>query len=425
MADLIRRLKNAALCALMQEKLDDWHRNYHANSCDENLNSCCELMELSSNIQGQLFTILNTTAREGGQYAGVDTLKKRLLPHLSSCFSTPSSPVSPDNSVSLFKDSLGKERKIRELANCHEQELQKLETQLLSTRLELGALKKELSEANLELQDTKTKSATTLLATEDEIMQLKSELSRSRSPSPTRHDNRSSSPQYRKSDSPTVAMLTNSSRHARLVSRFSDIFANDRLDAQNLLRRYIEDLEMVQRIIFIATLESFHAAKTAFRQFKLRVRKSLSPTHSGPESLEDVVIDYIVRNLDLYDVQASVSDVIRAMNVNPKISFPPEVDFILISSFIREVCRTAFAMQTLDTPIDVAFSSDGELYSESKYRRSYDSDYTAPLVVYHVWPALMENDCVLVKGEVVTKRGALASRSRSPSPMRRSGTPRL
>ncbi|XP_069487771.1 mitochondria-eating protein isoform X2 [Ambystoma mexicanum] len=493
MADLIRRLKNAALCALMQEKLDDWHRNYHANSCDENLNSCCELMELSSNIQGQLFTILNTTAREGGQYAGVDTLKKRLLPHLSSCFSTPSSPVSPDNSVSLFKDSLGKERKIRELANCHEQELQKLETQLLSTRLELGALKKELSEANLELQDTKTKSATTLLATEDEIMQLKSELSsaqdhidalhrkqdtledcerqirhlkddiailssekcilqgklsRSRSPSPTRHDNRSSSPQYRKSDSPTVAMLTNSSRHARLVSRFSDIFANDRLDAQNLLRRYIEDLEMVQRIIFIATLESFHAAKTAFRQFKLRVRKSLSPTHSGPESLEDVVIDYIVRNLDLYDVQASVSDVIRAMNVNPKISFPPEVDFILISSFIREVCRTAFAMQTLDTPIDVAFSSDGELYSESKYRRSYDSDYTAPLVVYHVWPALMENDCVLVKGEVVTKRGALwspgkrrsrscspvrsrsvspccsvASRSRSPSPMRRSGTP--
>lgn len=41
-----------------------------------------------------------------------------------------------------------------------------------------------------------------------------------------------------------------------------------------------------------------------------------------------------------------------------------------------------------------------------RYRRSYDSDFTAPLVFYHVWPALMENDCVIMKGEAVTKRGA-------------------
>lgn len=53
--------------------------------------------------------------------------------------------------------------------------------------------------------------------------------------------------------------------------------------------------------------ESFKAAKLAYRQFKLRVRKSLSPSHLGPGSLEDVAVDYIVRNLDLYDVQTSVS----------------------------------------------------------------------------------------------------------------------
>lgn len=43
----------------------------------------------------------------------------------------------------------------------------------------------------------------------------------------------------------------------------------------------------------------------------------------------------------------------------------------------------------------------------NRYRRSYDSDFTAPLVVYHVWPALMENDSIIVKGEAVSKRGAL------------------
>ncbi|KAK1795720.1 hypothetical protein P4O66_001025 [Electrophorus voltai] len=84
-------------------------------------------------------------------------------------------------------------------------------------------------------------------------------------------------------------------------------------------------------------------------------------------------------------------------------------------------------MQTLEPPLDLAFSTDGELYSDTKYRRSYDSEFTAPLVAYHVWPALMEGDTVIVKGEAVTRRGTLwrsRSRSRSPSPVRsRSGSP--
>ncbi|XP_053556840.1 mitochondria-eating protein isoform X2 [Bombina bombina] len=491
MADTLRRLSNSETCRLLQDKLEDWYKDYHINSCDQNLNICCELLELNSKIQGQLFTILNVTAREGGQYAGVDTIKSRFLPWLGTCFSTSHSGAFSDSSFSLLQESLERDKRLRELSTTQEMELNKLESQLTSTRMELNAVKQDLLEAQMEAEDTKTKSATTLLAAEDEILQLKSQLrstednlefrkrsavddyerqirllrdeitvlsaeksvlqgriSRSRSCSPVRHTSRSSSP-FGRTESPTSARLTNSSRHARLISRFNDIYANDRLDAQTHLRRYIDDQEMVQRIIFIATVESFHAAKMAFRQFKLRVRKSLAPSHLGPESLEDAVIDYIVRNLDLYDVQSSVNDVISAMNVNPKISFPPEVDFILISSFIREVCRVAFAMQTLEIPLDVAFAVDGELFSESKYRRTYDSEFSAPLVYYHVWPPLMEDETVVVKGEAVTKRGALwgsaksrsrssspirsrsaspgriLARSRSPSPIRRSGTPRF
>ncbi|XP_063316040.1 mitochondria-eating protein [Pelobates fuscus] len=488
MADTLRRLANSETCRLLQDKLEDWYKDYHINSCDNNLNVCCELLELHAKIQGQLFTILSVTAREGGQYAGVETLKSRFLPWLGSCFTTSSS--SADSSFSLLQESLERDRKLRDISASQEKDLQRLETQLASTRSELSNVRQDLIEAQIELEDTKTKSASTLLATEEEILQLRSELrstqdklelrkldslddyerqirllkdeisilsaeksllhgrlSRSRSPSPLRHSSRSSSP-FLRSESP--ARLTNSSRRARLISRFNDIFANDRLDAQNLLRRYIDELEMVQRIIFIATVESFHAAKMAFRQFKLRVRKTLSPSHLGPESLEDAVIDYIVRNLDCYDVQSSVNEVISAMNVNPKISFPPEVDFILISGFIREVCRLAFAMQTLEEPLDIGFAVDGELFGENKYRRTYDSELTAPLVCYHVWPTLMESDTVIVKGEAVTKRGALwspgksrsrssspirsrsaspgralTSRSRSPSPLRRSGTPRF
>uniref|UniRef100_G3SMM8 Mitochondria-eating protein n=1 Tax=Loxodonta africana TaxID=9785 RepID=G3SMM8_LOXAF len=225
--------------------------------------------------------------------------------------------------------------------------------------------------------------------------------------------------------SPNRSKLSSVARKAALLSRFSDAYSQARLDAQCLLRRCIDKAEMVQRIVYIATVEAFHVAKMAFRHFKIRVRKTLTPSHSGSNNFEDVVSDYIICHLDLYDAQSSVNDVIRAMNVNPKISFPPEVDFCLLSDFIQEICCIAFAMQTLDPPLDIAFGADGEIFNDCKYRRSYDSDFTAPLVFYHVWPALMENDCVIMKGEAVTKRGAFWNsvrpvtrcRSRSLSPV--------
>ncbi|KAK2907575.1 mitochondria-eating protein isoform X2 [Channa argus] len=458
MADTLRRLTNTSSFSVLQAKLESWQKEYHVISCDQNLNKCCELIELTAKIQGQLFAILNLTAAEGGQYAGVDTLKTRLLPWLGTCFSMARPSVTNDTSLQLIQDSVEKDRMIRELSVSHENDMQKMETQLCSTRIQLDSIRAELVDAQRELDETKNKSATTLLATEDEILQLRADLQsareqedtykrkmesleeyecqirmlrdevsylstekamlqqrlvRSRSPSPLPRLSHSSSP--RRSESPTRAQLTNSSRHARLLSRFSDLYAVERLEAQTILRRYIDDLEMVQKIIFIAVVESFKTAKLAYRQFKLRVRKTLSASHYGPESLEDAAVDYIVRNLDLYDVQASVNDVINAMNVNPRISFPPEVDFVLISTLIRETCRVAFLMQTLDPPLDLAFASDGELYNDSKYRRSYDSEFTAPLVFYHVWPALVEGNAVMVKGEAVTRRGALWSRSRSRS----------
>ncbi|NXA14260.1 MIEAP protein, partial [Sapayoa aenigma] len=204
--------------------------------------------------------------------------------------------------------------------------------------------------------------------------------------------------------SPGQTRHINASRRACLVARFGFIYAQERFDAETLLRTYISDMEMVQRIIYTAAVESFHAAKMAYWKFKIHVREMLCLSHSGPESLEDAVLDYIVCHKDQYDVHASVKEVIRSMNINPKISFPPEIDFIVLSTLIQELCCLAFSMQTLVPPLDVAFGIDGELFNETKYYRSADSDFTAAFVAYHVWPALIENGVVIVKGEVVTKR---------------------
>ncbi|XP_070804756.1 mitochondria-eating protein isoform X3 [Pituophis catenifer annectens] len=372
-------------------------------------------MELNSMIQGQLFSILNQACQEGGNYEGMEIIKSRLLPWLGTCFSSPSSGSTLDTCSSVLQESLEKDRLLRELSSVRSFEVEQLEKELSATRLRLNLVQQDLTEAKLSLEDTKTKSATTLLAAEDEIVQLKTELARNRSSSPRLTRSRSPSPPPARSFSPSRGRLTHALRHTRLVERFNDIYSQERLNAQTLLRSYTDDLETVQRIIYTAVVESFYAAKKAFRQFKMRVRKTLSLSYSGPEPLEDMVMEYIIRQEDLYDVQSSVSEVIRALNISPKISLPG-VDFIMIGSLIRELCRIAFSMQTLDPPLDVSFGTDGELFSEYKYRRSYDSDFTAPLVAYHVWPALLEEDSVIVKGEAVTKRGALwSSRSRNRS----------
>ncbi|XP_069712163.1 mitochondria-eating protein isoform X2 [Phaenicophaeus curvirostris] len=384
MADRLRRLVGAESGRALQDKLERWYRDYEINSCDQNLNRCCEIIELNSEIQGQLFAILYETSQEGGHCAGVETIKTRLLPWLRTCFSCATSGRLLESNLSLTQDSVEKEKQLLGLPSSLNFRLQELENQLTSARIELSRAKQMLP--------------------------------RSRSPSPRRGVSKSCSPLHLRSCSPGRARRTNASRRACLVARFGDIYAQERLDAETLLRTCISDMEMVQRIIYAAAVESFRAAKVAYRQFKMRVRDSLSVGHSGPESLEDKVLDFIVQHEDLYDVQASVNEVIRSMNTNPKISFPPEVDFIVISTLIRELCRVAFSMQTLVPPLDISFGIDGEIFDENKYHRVVESDFTAALVAYHVWPALMENDVVIAKGRAVTKRGALWScRSRSRS----------
>uniref|UniRef100_A0A8D0QGQ0 Mitochondria-eating protein n=1 Tax=Sus scrofa TaxID=9823 RepID=A0A8D0QGQ0_PIG len=565
MADNLRKLVSTESLRSMQDKLENWLREYNNNSCDQNLNYCLELIEQVAKVQGQLFGILTTAAQEGGHYDGVETIKSRLLPWLEASFTAASLGKPVDSKIPSLQDTFDKERQKESV--IRDRNIHQLDADLNTTRNQLNQVQDDLAETEKTLEETKNRSAISLLAAEEEINQLRKQLkclqaqeesrhrppehrssekrgserrrveprgvdrcgadrcgtaqrkaeeicdyekqlrtlkdeiavlsaeksvlqgrsTRSRSPSPAscsrsrshshsrsrshshsrsgshsrshsrNHSrSRSASPSTAvsgvRSPSPNRAKLSSVARKAALLSRFSDAYSQARLDAQCLLRRCIDKAETVQRIIYIATVEAFHVAKMAFRHFKIRVRKSLTPSYAGSNDFEDAVLDYIICHLDLYDSQSSVNDVIRAMNVNPKISFPPEVDFCLLSNFIQEICCIAFAMQTLDPPLDIAFGADGEIFNDCKYRRSYDSDFTAPLVFYHVWPALMENDCVIMKGEAVTRRGAFwnsvrsvtrcrsrslspicprsrvglstISRSRSPSPIR-CGLPRF
>ncbi|NXO96615.1 MIEAP protein, partial [Certhia brachydactyla] len=205
--------------------------------------------------------------------------------------------------------------------------------------------------------------------------------------------------------SPAQPRRTCASRRACLVARFNFIYAKERLDAECVLRPCVCDMETVQRIIYVAVVESFRAAKMAFWKIKIGVKDTLALDHcGGAASLECAALDYIACHKDLYDVCCSVQEVICCMNKNPKLPCPGDVDYTAIEPLIRELCSLAFQMQTLTPPLDISFGVDGEVFNNTMYYRSCDSDFSACFVAYHIWPALMENGCVIVKGEVVTKK---------------------
>nr|XP_061790688.1 mitochondria-eating protein-like [Nerophis lumbriciformis] len=438
MADVLKSLVTQSCFSVLQDRLDRWQREYHVISCDENMNRCCEMIEFTAQIQGQLFAVLNAVAAEGNHTEGVSTLKTRLLPWLGACFS--SSTTACKDGGYRFPNLSERDRKMTESNTGDLSDLQWMESQLCSTRLQLDLVKAELDDAHRDLNKTKNQTANTLMATEDELLQLKEDLraahlqnelyksklesyndferqmSRLKGEVSYLSSQRLGRSSMERSQSgvcgaSTRSQFTASSRLLRVVSRFHELYNVERKEAQLQLQGYLNDLETVQRIIFIAVVESFKAAKLAYRLFKLRARKTLASCHLGPESLEDTVMDYIVRNQDLYDVQNSVDEVLSTMNLNPRIASIPKVNFAVASPLIREACKLAFTMQTLDPPIDLAFASNGELYISNKYRRSPDSDASAQLVLYHVWPALMQGGTVRAKGEVVTKKGAVWTRS--------------
>ncbi|XP_061163936.1 mitochondria-eating protein-like isoform X4 [Saccostrea echinata] len=454
MAESLRRLVNIGTFTVLQEKLERWLDNYYINTCDQNVARCCEIIELNAKVQGQLFKLLQVTAESGGMYGGASIIKSRLLPFLGQNFFTSGGSVTADTSLSVLAEAAAKNKEIDDLQDMYETSLNELDVDLKEKDAEIQELKEEVYDTKNELdrsmrtlnsdkiflENENRELRRKLADAQDEIVKLRSkaglvddyerqvrnlkdELSlASTKKSYLDSDVYSSLSSYRytpRVGSPlSIDDPVQRVRQQNYISRWNDMFSQDRLDAMDTLRRYSDDYENNQRILFLAIQEAFSVAKLAFRQFKMKVRANLAATHIGPETLEEAVQDYVNRNTDLCDLTGMVADVIRALNRSPKVFLPPDATFSIIQPFIREACKLAWNMSALAHPLDIAVATDAELFDNNKYRRSYDSEYTAPLVNHHIWPALMQGAKVLMKGEACTRRGAslgASRRSRSPT----------
>ncbi|CAF0772828.1 unnamed protein product [Rotaria sordida] len=459
----LRRLNDMSSFNLLQDKLSRFNDTYTLNSCDANVSRCIDIIELNARVQRELFKLLNLVSAEGGVYGGAATIKARLLPFLSheasylnGLLSNTGSDLCPLAWWRYPYSHLHTDAEFRTLADEYERNLSGLELDLRHANVDNARLEAELEQTRAELIDERYKSTDEKIFNETELANLRSRLSNAefrlslerykprsifideyeREIRRIRNDiecaqrcsrARSLSPipscVRRRSVSPARSLISLSSndslqkiRENTLIQRFNDLYARQRLDAMDILRRVSDDYTMNQRICFNIIQEAFSVSKRRFVEWKLRVRSQLSITVPACDSLEDAIQDYINRNLDYFELTNIISEVIDNLHRNPRLSLPLGTTYSLVHTYIREACRIAWHMACLVYPIDTAFATDAEVFDETKYRRSYDSEYAAPLVDHHIWPALMQGSRVLVKGEACTKRGASLSRSRASSP---------
>lgn len=456
----LRRLVEMSSFATLQEKLELWLEDYAVNTCDQNSTRCMEIIELNSRLQAQLFRLLGLTSSDGGVYGGASVIKSRLLPWLSTqYFGGATLPTVTDVALDALSEAAAKERELQDTQDMYEQSLRDIETDLSLTKAEANELKFELAVKNDELETEIRRSTSDKMFTEAEVAELRSkvrqledELSLARSQA-TRADSyerqisrlrdelallNSQRATYSNGDvvdagvqrarSPSPSRLLSSIvgqdpplqryRQQKLISRFNEMYAADRLNAMDTLRQYteVEDHENNQRVVFAAIQEAFRVTRLAFSSARIKIRSTLVLTHVGPETIEEAVQNYIDRHRsELYETADLVDDVVRALEHNPGLYLPAGVSFMVIHPFIRESCKLAWSMLALPRPLDIAPAASLELFDDSKYRMSYDSDLAAPLVTYHIWPCLIQGLRVMMKGEACAIRGAILSRSNSRS----------
>lgn len=123
-----------------------------------------------------------------------------------------------------------------------------------------------------------------------------------------------------------------------------------------------------------------------------------------PSSIEADVNAYIVRNQDLYDYESTLFEVVRHLNADP--ALPSDINYkLILRSLIVEIGKIAFEMQTVFPTLDIENGYQGEVFTEEKFRRTFDAEFSAPLIGAHLWPPLInaEDGSVVLKGECATR----------------------
>lgn len=405
----------------LHEHLTTFFDASYRNNCEENTAFCCELIEIHAKLQGQLFHLLELCSSEGGIYGGSEALKKRLLPWLCNGFLT--ARINEED-VEVIKEKYELiVKKMDEDLSASKVEAAELKIKLADAEDEMRGLRRQLKENQqgdyqeiIELRKKLTHAKNELVARECQIKELTKETLELKRENSELHGRLQKKLLRTATEPEPVRLVTKpyvdglvpyQSRSFKLVERFSELYKNDRVQILNSLKG-MPDRSTAERFVFFIVEECFTISKLEQHKMRSRMNQALQSSPQGgleeSDRVNELVENYVKKNTELYDIETLIPDVIKSLHRNSSIAPYLGCNEKVIAPFVREVLRVSWAMVSLDPPIDLPTALEGDVMNESRYRRTYDSEFSATTIDYFVWPALVRDRKVVAKGDVVTRR---------------------
>ncbi|XP_001641714.2 mitochondria-eating protein isoform X1 [Nematostella vectensis] len=416
---LLSNIIASADLKVLHERLITLFDESYRYTTDESTTVCCEIIEENLRIQAKLFRLLQLCCDEGGTYGGFQPLKNKLMPLL--CNGLVMSHIGGSEDVKLVRDKYehmvsrleddlkSAQREVGELRlklSENEEDVKCIRRQLKDSYVadrQVTELQKRLSDANLELE-----------ASELEIRKVREETGQLKKENSDLHA-RLQKQMLVENESEPVRMITKPyangilplhARAPRLVERFAELYGGERLELMDALRPMGDRAEN-ERLSFCIVEECFMVCKAEQRRMRKKVRHALQPPNGSlidASQTAEIVDSYMSRNTENFDVETLIPEILKCLHRNASVNQSIPYKEKLILPFIRACVRVVWSMVALQPPIDIAIALDGDIINEARYRRSYNSEFSATVVEHFVWPALMRDGKVVAKGEVVTKR---------------------
>ncbi|XP_032223031.2 mitochondria-eating protein isoform X3 [Nematostella vectensis] len=381
---LLSNIIASADLKVLHERLITLFDESYRYTTDESTTVCCEIIEENLRIQAKLFRLLQLCCDEGGTYGGFQPLKNKLMPLL--CNGLVMSHIGGSEDVKLVRDK-------------YEHMVSRLEDDLKSAQREVGELRLKLSENEEDVKCIRRQLKDSYVA-DRQVTELQKRLQKQ---------------MLVENESEPVRMITKPyangilplhARAPRLVERFAELYGGERLELMDALRPMGDRAEN-ERLSFCIVEECFMVCKAEQRRMRKKVRHALQPPNGSlidASQTAEIVDSYMSRNTENFDVETLIPEILKCLHRNASVNQSIPYKEKLILPFIRACVRVVWSMVALQPPIDIAIALDGDIINEARYRRSYNSEFSATVVEHFVWPALMRDGKVVAKGEVVTKR---------------------
>jgi len=163
----------------------------------------------------------------------------------------------------------------------------------------------------------------------------------------------------------------------QIVQNFKTMVGYERRITTDEMSKYYADKQSVQRIIYLAFIETFKVVETLFDIIKSKSK------------LREKTVERVLSR-----VRISSNDILKHSSEEA------------LSSFVSKLTDVARKIQTTDYSILLErqlLASEYEVLDEHLYRRSFDSSYNTSRVKYFITPPLMSGSIVIVKGEAFTE----------------------